>query len=121
MPSARGRGLVHKAVWWRKIAADSRGKQYRGAGVQIQCRWTPARRHTRDPQGNRITCDVTLSADRQLQVGDFLWKGKLRNFEEPAEVFYVVSADEVDDGKGRRTHHGYLLARFRSSLPAQAA
>lgn len=118
MPDFETMDRIHHAVHWPKVGAGTRAQQYRGAPQQLMVRWVEARTDAVAADGHKVAADVTLLADRELQLGDFLWKGRLREFTEPADVFWVVWRGIYPDVKGRFTRYEYKLARYRSTLPS---
>src|SRR5688572_9870118 len=68
--------LHQKAVLWPFAGNDKHGQPVVSAeAVEIDVRWNQEKSEATDPNGNTVSLDATVAADRAIKIGSMLWLG----------------------------------------------
>jgi len=69
-------GLVQKATWWSKGAADSFGADTFAAPAVISCRWEERSTEIVTAEGVRVQSRARVFLDQDVAAGDYLYLGE---------------------------------------------
>lgn len=117
MPSLETFDLDSKALLWEWQANDRDTRYQVGAAEEIDVRWVPTNARAQDPQGNTITIDVQMAADRLIPMGSILHEGADNGTTPTADFMEVKTVKAAKDVKGRATRYEYGLMRYGDTLP----
>lgn len=125
MPPPGRAWLRQKAVLWSRDGTDRYGQpKVEAEPVEVKVRWTETHQQARDSQGNPVTINAQVVANREITVGSLMWKGELEAWYgtgsgggEDTERMEVVSFDDTKDLKNRSETRTYNLSYYR---PTQA-
>lgn len=127
MPPMESSNLPHRLVYWAKGAVNEFDEATVSAPVEIRARWSFGRADALDAQGNKIGVDATAVLNRDVAIGDQLWKAPLNDTDaleqwygtgsggSDDEVMVVVNFDRVEDLKGRNVSRVAMLKKFKDT------
>lgn len=124
MPAFETMDRRDPAVYWRVTGVDEFNEPIRSDPCQLMINWSPMRRVQRFPDGTTAEIEGTANVDRTMVLGDIVWIGRFKDFDEAAipatnPLLRVVMYKEDNDIKGRHVFRTVTLARFHRSLPTK--
>jgi hypothetical protein len=99
------RNLVMTLVWWQKTGKAGFGKPIVLDPIEIYGRWVEKQGKIIS-QGEEVVTSAEVLVDRDMAIGDWLWKGSLSALSSSEETIpfsfakEVVSFDKTPDIKG---------------------
>jgi hypothetical protein len=123
MPPLETMDRKQDAVLWEKNGVSDDGEYTVTANaVALKVRWEDVRREVVDAQGNTIGTDATVVVNRRIEIGSWLWPGKLSSLGNPvvpptSGLFRVIVYNETPDIKNRNIRRTVTLMRSNDTLP----
>lgn len=121
MPDIETIQRFQDAVYWAKSDDDRYGSPKVVAAIALRVRWEQKQAEMLSPQGETISVDAQVVADRALVMGSIMWLGRLVSLGTPptptSDIFQAVAYDDVPDVDNLYIRRTYGLKRYTDALP----
>lgn len=115
------------ATLWERNGVDAYGRPTYATPVEVCVRWDDVYRNVRKANGDTVTVEAIITADRNVPIGSAVWLGSYEDLpgtgsasttpEDSSHEIYAV--DVTPDIKGRVYHYKWQLMRRNALRPTQ--
>lgn len=126
MPPLETMDRHQTAQYWPPVGHDRQGRQLvSDEPIQLRVRWINKRREAMNSKNERIAVDVSIVADRALDVGGILWLGDRDEFgtgtgtdDYPqTNLVQVMAMDVTTSLCNKYTRYEAMCVRYNNLLP----